>query len=118
MLIRDGRMMLTSEGGDSVVCRLASSFWSRFIGLMGRPRPENGEGLLLRPCNSIHMFFMRFPLDVVFLDGDFGIVRIIRNLAPGKVVGTVPGAMQVLEIPAGELPSSFSEGSRLRIKST
>ena len=85
--------------------------------MMGRPRPENGEGLLIRPCNSIHMFFMRFPLDVVFLDGEFGIVRIIRDLAPGKVVGSVPGAMQVLEIPAGELPASFREGSRLDVKS-
>lgn len=118
MPVSNGLIVLCSESGDSVTCRIASSFWSRFVGLMGKPRPENGEALLLRPCNSIHMFFMRFSLDVVFLNGDFRIVRIIRNLAPGKVVGAVPGAIQVLEIPAGELPASFSEGSKLDVIST
>lgn len=117
MCVRNGRIELYSENGDTVRCRLATSFWKRFIGMMGRTRPKNGEGILLRPCNSIHMFFMRFPLDVVFLDGDFEIVRIVRNLAPGRLVGAVNGASQVLEVPAGELPDSFDKGVRLNIRS-
>lgn len=48
-------------------CFVADSFWGRFRGLMGRSRFETGEGLWLRPCNNIHMWFMRFAIDVVFV---------------------------------------------------
>ena len=98
-------------------CLVADSFWSRLVGLMGKPKPPNGEGLLIRPCSSIHMFFMRFSIDAVFLDNDYRIVRVVRNLAPGRIVGTVPGARQVLEVATGELPASFSEGSKLLARS-
>jgi len=80
---------------------------------MGKPPPPDREGLLIRPCNSIHMFFMRFPIDVLFLDRDFNVIKLIRDLAPGKVVGTVKGAWQVAEVVAGALPSSFEEGTHL-----
>jgi len=83
------------------------------MGLMGRPRLPKGEGLLIRPCNSIHMFFMKFSIDAAFMDRDFTIVRLVRNLAPGKIVGSVPGAWQVLETAAGDLPASYEEGTRL-----
>ena len=48
-------------------CHVAESFVSRFMGLMGKSGLEAGEGIWLRPCNSIHMWFMRFPIDVVFV---------------------------------------------------
>lgn len=104
---------MTSEQGETILCRIAETFWTRFMGLMGRARLPHREGLLIRPCNSIHMFFMRFPIDVVFLDRDYRIVKLIRSLEPGKVVGIVQGAVQVLEVVAGDLPESFSEGKRL-----
>ena len=47
---------------------LASSWWSRMRGLLGRPQLLPGEGLKIVPCNSIHCFFMAVPIDVVFLD--------------------------------------------------
>jgi len=82
---------------------------------MGQPPPPGGEGLLIQPCTSIHMFFMKFSLDIVFLDKNFHVVRLIRNLAPNKVIGTVPGAWQVLEVEAGKLPDSILEGTKLSL---
>jgi uncharacterized membrane protein (UPF0127 family) len=110
---REKRIEISSAAGDRILCRLADSFWSRFMGLMGRRGLPKGEGLLIRPCNSIHMFFMKFSIDAAFMDRDFTIVRLIRNLAPGRVVGSVPGAWQVLETAAGDLPASYEEGTRL-----
>ena len=110
-----GIMKLMTDAGDFVNCRVADTFWTRFMGLMGSPRLPHREGLLIRPCNSIHMFFMRFPIDAVFLDREFRIVKLIKCLEPGKVVGTIPGAWQVLEVVAGDLPESFDEGVMLSV---
>ncbi len=85
---------------------------------MGQPRPDDGIGLLIRPCNSIHMFFMKFSIDAVFLDRDFKIVKLFKNLEPGNLVNPVRGAHQVLEVPSGELPESFAEGDNLKINAT
>jgi Uncharacterized conserved protein len=74
--------------------------WSRFWGLMGRRRLPNDEGLLIDPCNSVHTFFMRFPIDVLFLDQDDRVLKITTELKPFRVaVGR--GARRVLEITAG-----------------
>lgn len=107
------KIEISSESGDKILCRVAETFWSRFSGLMGKSPLPAGEGLLIRPCNSIHMFFMKFSVDVLFLDADFRVVRLIRDLVPGKIVGTVPGAVQVVEVTAGGLPGSFAQGVRL-----
>ena len=111
----DRKLKLVSEDGDILICRLADSFWKRFTGLMGKPRPSNGEGLLIRPCNSIHMFFMKFSIDAVFLDRNFNVVKLIRNLEPNRIIGTIPGAWQVLEVPAGNLPTTIVEGTRFTV---
>ncbi|HDS31142.1 MAG TPA: DUF192 domain-containing protein [Firmicutes bacterium] len=109
----DKWLVLSSESGESLKLRLADNFWTRFKGLMGSEPPPTGEGVLIRPCNSIHMFFMKFAIDAIFLDRGYRIVKLIRNLAPGKVVGTVPEAFQVIEVKAGNLPDSFETGSVL-----
>lgn len=106
-------LTLTSESGEKVNCRVADTFLDRFLGFMGQRPPRDRKGLLIRPCNSIHMFFMRFPIDAVFLDEEFNIIKLVKNLAPGKLIGAVDDAYQVLEVKAGDLPTSFSEGSRL-----
>ena len=48
-------------------CHVAESFWTRFKGLMGRAHFDAGEGLLFPRCNNVHMWFMRMPIDLVFL---------------------------------------------------
>jgi hypothetical protein len=111
----DSVIELRSQAGESLRCRVARTFWSRFIGLMGKPPPEDGAGLLISPCNSIHMFFMRFPIDAMFLDRQLKIVKLVVNLAPGKLAGPYRDAFQVVEVPVGHVPPSFREGVVLSI---
>lgn len=72
---------------------------ARMKGLLGRRTLEPGEGLLLRPAGSVHTAFMRFPIDVVFLDGDCRILRVEANVPPWRLVAQ-RGAKAVLELPA------------------
>jgi uncharacterized protein len=91
------------EGGEPdlvTLARVATSMWSRFWGLMGRRSLPGEEGLLIDPCNSVHTFFMRFPIDVLFLDGDGRVLKIASDLKPFRMaVGR--GSRRVLEIAAG-----------------
>jgi len=95
---------LEREHGAGVVCercKVADNALSRMRGLLGRSSLGVGEGLLIRPASSIHMFFMRFPIDAVFLDRTLRIVGIAESLRPWRVAGR-RGAKAVLELPAGE----------------
>jgi hypothetical protein len=91
---------------------IASSLWGRFRGLMGRSGLPPGEGLFLTGTNGIHMFFMRFPIDAVFVgkaaaDGSRPVLSVHRGVRPW--VGLVPlvrGADGVLELPVGAVDAS------------
>jgi uncharacterized membrane protein (UPF0127 family) len=88
----------------TVVCErvsLADSPLARMRGLLGRDGLDQGEGLLLRPASSIHTFFMRFPIDAVFLDRELAVVGIEDGIAPWRAASQ-RGAKAVLELPAGE----------------
>ncbi len=88
-----------------------SSFWAKFMGLMGRRSLPAGDGLWLPGENGIHMLFMRFPIDAVFLsppeaglDGRRRVVSLRRALPPWRgVVWHVGGASGVLELPPGTI---------------
>jgi uncharacterized membrane protein (UPF0127 family) len=82
-------------------CVLADWPLRRMRGLLGRKELPSGEGILLRPAGSVHTFFMRFPIDVVFLDRDLRVLSVAQGVAPWKVRGE-RGAKAVLELPAGE----------------
>lgn len=95
--------MTVSVGADNRLvgkARVASSIWSRFWGLMGqRPLPQ-GEALIIDPCNSVHTMFMRFPIDVVFVDKGGRITKIAEGLKPFRAaVGK--GSRWVIEMPSG-----------------
>ncbi|HSC50426.1 MAG TPA: DUF192 domain-containing protein, partial [Gaiellaceae bacterium] len=62
---------------------------------------ERGEGLLLSPSSSVHTFFMRFPIDVVFLDRTLRVVAVSADVRPWRLAGR-RGARHVLELAAGE----------------
>lgn len=97
-------------------CRVADSFFKRFLGLMGKKRMEPGSGLWIVPCNSIHMFFMRFPIDAVFLDKDLRVAEVIENLKPWQVSRLVGNACSVLELPAGTAKATGTRpGNRVEI---
>lgn len=94
---------LTAPGGRVVCerCLLADTPWLRLRGLLGRPEPAEGEGILIRPCSSIHMMFMRYAVDAVFLDRELTVVGIVGSLRPWRFAAR-RGAHQVLELHAGE----------------
>ena len=74
--------------------------------MLGRPAPAGGEGLLLTPCRSAHMYGMRFPLDIAFLDARREVVAIYHALPPGSRTGWHRNALHALELPAGTLIAS------------
>ncbi len=93
----------------------ADTFLKRFLGLMGRRRLPQGQGLLLSPCSSVHMCFMRFSIDVLYLDEEGHILKIVPNLRPWIGLSLCPGARAALELAAGEAERiGLREGMRLR----
>jgi uncharacterized membrane protein (UPF0127 family) len=90
----------------------ASSLWGKFMGLMGRRSLASGRALWLPNENGIHMFFMRFPIDAVFVgragpDGTRPVLSTHRGLRPWTgIVPLVRGAAGVLELPVGSIDAS------------
>jgi uncharacterized protein len=82
-------------------CIVADSPLPRMRGLLGRRNLGSDEGVLLRPAGSIHTFFMRFPIDVVFLDRDGRVLRVAESVRPWRTAAA-RGARAVLELRAGE----------------
>jgi uncharacterized protein len=102
---------------------VAESFGGRFMGLMGRPSLPPGGGLWLRPGSSIHMLFMRFPIDAVFLakpgaDGTRRVVAVHEGLRPWTgVVWWARGADGCLELESGAATASGTvAGDRVRLE--
>lgn len=79
----------------------ASSFPSRAKGLIGKRLFLAGEGLIIRPCKMVHMFFMAFPIDVVFCRKDGTVLAIDENLQPWKFSRHEPESAFVIELPVG-----------------
>src|SRR5881227_2698217 len=92
-------------------CGLAERPWTRMRGLLGRASLAPDEGMLFRPAGSIHMFFMRFPIDAVFCDRDLVVVGIERDLQPWKAARR-KGAKVVIELAAGAA-GGLEPGDRL-----
>jgi uncharacterized membrane protein (UPF0127 family) len=82
-------------------CTVADRALTRLRGLLGRSELPAGEGLLLRPAPSIHTWFMRFPIDAVFLDRELRVLDVRSELRPWRIAGR-RGARAVLELAAGE----------------
>ena len=94
--------VLHPASGRAIIetARVAETALERLIGLMGKSRLSDGEALLLPDCSSIHMFFMRFPIDAVYLDRNRTVRKIVHNLKPWRLSWS-PNADSVLEAPAG-----------------
>ncbi len=95
----------------------SSAFWFRLKGLLGRDGLPEGQGVRLAPCTSIHMFFMRFPIDAIFLDRDDRVIALYADIQPWRMSGFHPSARQVLEFPAGTAARhGIVRGSRLDLE--
>ncbi len=111
-----GPSALMNGRTGAVVARaveLAVTSATRRKGLLGRDGLEPGGGLVIAPCSSIHMFFMRFAIDAVFVDRRGRVVKIVRNLKPWRIALSFR-AYAVIELEAGSLErTGVSIGDRL-----
>ena len=107
-----------TRGATIVVAgRVAARFWARFRGLMlARPLPP-GAGLVIVPCSSIHTQFMRFPIDVLYVNKEDVIVGIDRNLRPWRIGRFYKKVHYVVELPAGGA-EGCQVGDKLEISGT
>ena len=113
----DTATVIDGERGTVVCerCVVAATPAKRLKGLLGRRALPSDEGLLIRPTWAVHTAFMRFPIDVVFLDRDLSVVHVVENLRPWRAAGK-RGAKEVLELAAGEAKRrSIRPGNRLAL---
>jgi len=94
-------------------CEVAESALARMRGLLGRTGLELGTGMLINPAPSVMTFFMRFPIDVVFLDRNLQVVGVRHRLGPWRVAWA-RHAVAALELPAGAAAGAgLEEGDSL-----
>lgn len=95
---------------------MATSVFSRMKGLLGRASLNKGEALILNPCNSIHTFFMRFAIDVLFVDKQGRIIKACKNIKPYRITPIYLRSSFVIELPVGTIDSSgTSKSDRLAL---
>jgi hypothetical protein len=101
--------------GDVTV---GDGFGTRFMGRMGREQLGTDEGLWLLRCNSVHMFFMRAPLDIAYLDRERRVVRCVPEMRPWRFkLLPVPHANSALELSPGSLSRhDVKEGDQLEME--
>ena len=101
---------LKQKNGDVICTKMvvATNIFSRMLGLMFSKDLPECDGFLLSPCNSIHTFFMRYSLDILFLDKDFRIVKVIYGLSPWRMTWIYFKARHVLEMKAGTMKKGLS----------
>ena len=93
-ILRDRPVVVAAQ------CHVANTDWTRLVGLLGRESLAETEGLWIIPCNSVHTWFMRFPIDIIFLDRGKTVLRVAAETPPFRVRATRK-ARSVLELPAG-----------------
>lgn len=101
------------HGNTCVLPQVArtTNAWDRLRGLLGRPRLQTGQGLLIDPCPSVHTVGMSYPLDLVFLDADFRLLEQVSQLKPLRwaacsraraTLELAPGTLDTLALKPGD----------------
>lgn len=108
--------------GDTLIIadevKVAETFLDRLVGLMFKSEMVGFNALLIKDCRSIHTFFMKYDIDVVFLDREMKVKKIIRKMRPWRMSWIYFTSSQVLEMRAGELSVELSEGDKLEVVCT
>jgi uncharacterized protein len=95
---------------------IANNPWTRFVGLLGRKNLPDSEALWIKPCNSIHTFFMKFPIDAVFTDKNLVVLQVRSHLKPGLLIKPVWTARYTFEFAAGFTDRhKIAEGDQLYV---
>ncbi len=95
--------------------KLADTFFTRGLGLMFKKEMTDFDGILIKPSNSIHTFWMRFSIDVIFLNKDLEVIKVFENLKPWRMTWPYLKASQVLELKAGTLNGKIKKGDQLEM---
>jgi uncharacterized protein len=93
--------------------KLADTYLTRLVGLLSKSKLSDEEGLLITRCPSVHTFFMRFSIDVVFLNKDNKVVKLIGNMRPWRMSPWVREAENVLELNSQASDSKIKQGDIL-----
>jgi uncharacterized protein len=102
------RKLIVNLSRNQLICAdltVADDLATRVRGLLGRRALRTGEGLLLTPAPSIHTAFMRFPIDVVFVDADLSVVKLVQSMRPWRVAAA-RRARSALELEAGAIAAA------------
>jgi uncharacterized protein len=94
---------------------VADTYFKRLRGLLGKSHLEEGEGLLLTRCSSIHCFFMKFTIDVVYLSKEYVILD-YETVQPWRIGKIVKGTAHVLELGEEALKGQIQKGDQLDFK--
>src|SRR6266516_6338768 len=119
MLPSGARVRVVNSSRGEVLAEqadLAADPWRRMRGLLGRPALEPGRGLLIVPCRAVHMLGMTYPIDVVHLDRQGVVLKVLRGLRPWRIGPLVRRSHMVLELPAGAAGATGA-GDQLRLES-
>ena len=95
--------------------KLNDTFFSRLIGLMFKKNLPAGSGVVLKPCTQIHTCFMRFNIDVIFLDTDLQVLHVIENMKPWRLSPLFLKARYTVELPANTLKGRVKKGDKLSL---
>jgi hypothetical protein len=88
---------------------VADNIFKRIKGLLGKNGLNRKEALVIKPCNSIHMFFMRFAIDAVFVDRNNKVVGLVKNLKPFCVSQVFFKAYFVIELPLNTIQETRTQ---------
>jgi len=107
---------VTQQRTLASVLMVADSFFRSLRGLIGTASLEEGHGLWIVPCQSVHTFWMRFPIDVVFLDKYYKIIHLVENLKPYRVSKHLSKASSVIELPISTIKETGTQvGDEIQI---
>jgi len=111
--------VLTHVSTGSIVARvkLVEGFWAQGVGVLGMRRLPAGTGIVMPGVASVHTLFVRFPLDILFLDRTFVLLRAVAGVAPWRPLVRCAGAYYTVELGAGTIESGelFQVGDHWRV---
>ena len=111
------KKLINERTGEVILedLQIADTFYARFRGLMGRPSIPENAGLMIKPCNSVHCFFMKFPIDVIFVDKKDRVVHIAEGMKPGSISPMVKKTKYVIEANATSLSGNVIVGDKVKV---
>ena len=97
--LRTGKTLATNV-------KVADTLFTRMKGLLGKKELPQGEALWIKPCFSVHTFFMKFAIDVIFLSKENQVIAAVSNLSPNRMTRLYPQSFSVLELPIGTIDAT------------